>query len=97
MKRFLIVLGIVLFVVVCLENRAVLLYPFVHDGMTKRDVIRLLGSPPGDMTNYIAVKGLLGTGPAHQTWVYRYHFLGYEFGGLRVRFEGDDTMLTHKA
>lgn len=95
MKRFFLILSIVLVAVVCFENRAALLYLFVHDGMTKSNVVRLLGSPPGDATNSIVVQGQLGTGPAHQIWLYHYRFLGWEFGGFRVRFEGNDTMLTH--
>ena len=95
MKRILIISCVVLVVVVCLQNRAALLFPFVHDGMTESEVVRLLGGPP--LGRGYIVRGHVGTGPARQTWFYHYCFLGYRFGSLSVRFQGDQPMLTRRA
>lgn len=95
MKRFLCILTLAFVAIICFENRAALLFHFVHNGMTEGEVVRLLGN--GCSGRGFVVKGLVGTGSAHQTWVYRYHFLGFDFGRLPVRFEGDHFMLTHEA
>ena len=95
MKRFFLVISVVLLTVLCFENRAALLISFVHDGMTDSDVVRLLGEP-ADGKGYI-VGGHVGTSPKPHIWYYRYCLLGYCFGTLPVRFQGAQPMLTRKA
>jgi hypothetical protein len=88
-KRLLLVLSAVLIIVLVVQNRAVLLLPFIHNGMTQDEVTSLLGT---NCRKGWPVKGLIGTGPAHLQWTYSIYFFGYVLGNFHIRFEGDDLM-----
>jgi hypothetical protein len=94
MKKLYLILGIMLVVCTLIQNRAVLLLPFVHSGMTHAQVAELLGHE-GEGNGFV-VKGLLGSGPARETWTYYIHLFGYSFGTFPVHFEGDDQLKTKK-